>query len=350
VAILAPLLAYAGRFFGKLLQMAFGWATILLFGRVPQSKQLLLSGIALASLAWAAVATGVLFPGFGTLLLTAVPAPDWIREEWIRLGMLIAAVVLPVLIGIGGLFLLEPKDRPAGRQRLVQVLRGYPYALVLAVVIGFLVVVAPLRRVRTLVKRWEDAHIPVVVKPDGYERVADDLEAALDGARLPIERTKAPILLETPSKLLAAVGGASVRRLVPQRLLVLKNRQLEVTIYPSDVAMAGTREQVARSRAAIASTLTFTAAYQTTTKEAQEIEDRLEVLAKTAGPLPWRAFDEIDERLAQLVVPFDDWQVLYRIRLQVERDLRQPVVRGRDEGDGFRPLRVIGELIRRLVR
>ena len=47
-----PLLAFAGRFIGKLLNMAFGWASTLLFGRVPQSKQLLLSGISLAALAW----------------------------------------------------------------------------------------------------------------------------------------------------------------------------------------------------------------------------------------------------------------------------------------------------------
>ena len=50
MAILAPIFAFAGRFIGKLLNMAFGWASTLLFGRVPQSKQLLLSGISLAAI------------------------------------------------------------------------------------------------------------------------------------------------------------------------------------------------------------------------------------------------------------------------------------------------------------
>src|SRR5918992_5194651 len=96
VAIIAPIFAFIGRFVGKLLQTAFGWATVLLFGRVPESKQLLLSGVALASIAWVAVAIGVLFPDVGAVLLTAMPAPDWIREDWIRLAMLVAAVALPL--------------------------------------------------------------------------------------------------------------------------------------------------------------------------------------------------------------------------------------------------------------
>jgi hypothetical protein len=37
---------------------------------------------------------------------------------------------------------------------------------VLAVVIIFLLVVAPIFKLRTIIKRWEDAHIPIVVKPE----------------------------------------------------------------------------------------------------------------------------------------------------------------------------------------
>jgi hypothetical protein len=348
MAIIAPILAFVGRFVGKALQMVFGWATVMLFGRVPESKQLLLSGVALGSIAWIVVVIGVLVPDVGVVLLTAVPAPDFVDNGWIRLGMLVAAVVLPALIGLASLFLLEPQDRPRGFARVLQVLRGYPYALVLASVLVLLVIVAPIRKVRTLVKRWEDAHIPVVVKPGGYERVADDIESALDGAGLPIERAEAPAILEAPSKLLAAVGGSSVRRLVPDRLLVLKSPGLEVTIYPSDIAMSGTRERVARSRAAMAATLTFTAAYQTVTKEAQELEDRLAAIAESPRGRPGMALDEVDERLARLVVPYDDWQVLYRIRLQVERRMaarRRPA----DDGDRAGPLDVIGRVLQRII-
>lgn len=346
--ILAPLLAYVGRFAGKLVEMAFGWATVLLFGRIPQSKRLLLSVVTLGSTVWAAALVGVVLPNSHDLVKGATPALAGVPNAWIRLGILVAVIVLPLAIGVAGLFLTAAEERPSGGAAVLHVFRGYPYTLVLAFTLAFLIVVAPLRKLRTIVKRWEDAHIPVLVRPRGYERVADDLENALDRAGLGIERAKASAVLEMPSKLLAAVGGGSVRQLVPDRLIVLKNRGLEVTIYPSDIAMAGTKEQVARARAAVASTLTFTSAYQTTSREAQEIEDRLEAIGKASRALPWQALEEIDAKLARLVVPYEDWEVLYRQRLQVERTLHRRADR-LEAANGWGPVEWLTGLIRRLV-
>jgi hypothetical protein len=329
--LVAAIFTLIGRFVGRLLNMAFGWASVMLFGRVPQSKQLLLSTVALGAIAWAATVIGVLVPPVGDMIVDAIPAPDWVDDVWLHLGLLVAALLLPLLVGIGGLFLTDAATRSSGlRGIVVQVLRGYPYAAVLALTLAVLIVVAPIRKVRSLVKRWEDAHIPMIVHPGGYERVADDLEAALDAAGLGVERASAPWLVETPSKLLALVGGASVRALVPDRLLVLRSPSLEVTIHPTDVAISGVRGDVARARAAIATQMPFTAAYLTATKEGQRIEDRL--LALAAGPNDEAALglQEVDRRLASVVVPEDEWEVLYRERLQIERDLL------RDGRDGRR--------------
>ena len=52
MALIAPLFAFIGRQVGRIVQMAFGWATVLLFGRVPQSKQLLLAGVSLGAILW----------------------------------------------------------------------------------------------------------------------------------------------------------------------------------------------------------------------------------------------------------------------------------------------------------
>ena len=348
MAILAPLLAFIGRQVGRLVQMAFGWATILLFGRVPQSKQLLLAGVALGSILWVIALVGVAIPDVGTFMIAFVPVPNWIDENWVRLALLVVALALPILIGVAGLFLMDPEDRPAGAGgRVAQVLRGYPYAAVLAVVLLILLIVAPLRKLRTIVKRWEDAHIPIVVQPKGYDRVATDLEAALDGAGLPTSRTKAPVILELPSKLLGAVGGASVRRLVPDRLIVLKSTGLEVTIHPSDVAVAGTKAQVARARAAIASRLATSAAYLTSSKEAQQVEDRLRSLRQAEGALPGDAFAELDQRLSSLVIPYEEWEILYRERLQAERDLLRNKSRATAAGDGL--LGWVGRVVREVV-
>jgi hypothetical protein len=323
MAIIAPLFAFIGRQIGKIVQMAFGWATVLLFGRVPQSRQLLLAGVALAAIAWVVALIGVAFPDAGAWLVALVPAPDFVDESWIRLAMLILAILLPLGVGAGGLFLMDPADRPHGiGGKVVQVLRGYPYAAVLAIVLLFLLVVAPIFKLRTIVRRWEDAHIPIVVEPGGYEQVAAEIENAVDAAGLDLGRARAPRVLEIPSRLLAAVGGESVRRLVPEKVVMLKAKALEVTIHPSDVAVVGSKEAVARARAAVADRLTQTRAYLTTAKEAQEVEDVLrELRSSTDAATALAALRAVDERLAALVVPYEEWEVLYRQRLQVERDL-----------------------------
>lgn len=105
---------------------------------------------------------------------------------------------------------------------------------------------------------------------------------------------------------------------------MLRARDLEVTIHPSDVAMAGSKEAVARARAAVANRLTKTQAYLTASKEAQEVEDALRALRdRRDHDQALAAFERLDGRLATLIVPYEEWEVLYRQRLQVERDLLQ---------------------------
>jgi len=58
------LFAFLGRQLGKILSLAFAWATTALFGRVPANKQLYLSGMAGAALAWPIVLVGVLAASF----------------------------------------------------------------------------------------------------------------------------------------------------------------------------------------------------------------------------------------------------------------------------------------------
>jgi hypothetical protein len=99
-----------------------------------------------------------------------------------------------------------------------------------------------------------------------------------------------------------------------------------------DLLIAGKPRHVARARAAMASRLTTTAAHQTISAEAQAIEDRLTGLVRPpAGEPDARPrYDEraeatltgIDEQLATVDIPYEEWEVLYRQRLQVERDLR----------------------------
>ena len=105
-----------------------------------------------------------------------------------------------------------------------------------------------------------------------------------------------------------------------------------------DLLVSGKPALVARARAAMASRLTTSAAHLTISAEAQAIEDRLTALARPTTATPDRPprFDDaaatefaaIDEQLSTLEIPYEEWEVLYRQRLQVERDLRAGAMAG----------------------
>lgn len=328
MAIVGSVFAMLGRFAGRLLNSALGWATILLFGKVEGRKQTVLLIIALGSLAWVLTIVGVVFPDIGTFMLAFVPVPDFIDEGVVRLVMLGAALVIPLLIGAAAIFVAEPERRPQGFGLIAGIVRGFPFTLVLAVTIVILALASLVRKVRSMARRWEDAHVPVIVKPGGYDKVLADLQAVLEEAGLAVEPRPAPTILSIPPRLLDAVAGKALGGLVPDRLMLLKSRSLDVLVYPSDVALSGTRESVARARAAIASQLTDSPAYMTASAEAERIEDEIRDVAAATdhvsrtgiGALTTR-IRALDGRIARLLVPFDEWETVYRERLQIERDL-----------------------------
>jgi hypothetical protein len=333
VAFLAAVFGFIGRFAGRVLTTTLGWASTLLFGRVPQERQIVLALVTFGSIVWAALFIGVLLPEVGAFLVAAVPAPDIIDLGWIRLAMLAGALILPAVVGIASLFVLAPADRPRGRALVEQVVRGYPLCAALAITLVILAGVGIVRFIHHRAIGWVDAHVPIVVHPGGYDRVVADLERALDDAGLAVDRRPAPLPLALPGRMLGRISGPGIRSLVPDRLVDLVGPGLEIGLYPSDISIGGKKILVARARAAIATRLTATAASMTTSAEAQAVEAKLEALTapRTAGGQPGNdtpdlrtmraTLKAIDDELAILNVAHDEWEILYRQRLQVERDL-----------------------------
>jgi hypothetical protein len=324
MAIMATLIGLIGRFTGKLLTMSLGWASVLLFGRVPRDREVFLAAITFGSILWAVLLIAMLIPGAGVWLLSFTPVPTRVDDAWIRLGMLAVVIVLPPVLGATTLKLLQPEDRPSDVPALAaHVLRGYPLAAGLSLMLVFLGMIGVVRKVASLARRWTDTHIPIVVKPRGYARLATDLDEAISDAGIDVSARDAPAVMVIPGRVLAALGGIAVRGLVPDRLVQLTGRDVEVLIYPNDVAITGREHVVARVQAALASRLTTTQAWMTMTEEGQAIEDRLARLTarRPEGAERTRALASIDRDLATDNLPYDEWEVLYRHRLQLERDL-----------------------------
>lgn len=321
--IFSGLFTAFGRLIGPVATMTIAWGTIILFGRVPQSKRTLLSFITLGSLAWVAALAGVLVPTVGSFLLAAVPRASFIEDWWLRLIMVALAIFLPLVIAAATVSFVAEKDRPVGRAKLTRMLKGYPYTAVYALTVISLAAWGLERKIRSLQRGWESIHIPIIVKPGKYEAVVNDLESALTTAGFHVTRKGASGLFEIPIRLLAAVGGDSAKSSIPKQLVSFAADDLEILVYPSDVALLGRTVQVSAARAAVARRLTSAGAYLTPAMESEQIEDRLAEIAEKPG-VTSADFAPIDDLLTSLDAPYDEWETLYRLRLQVEQERRLP--------------------------
>jgi hypothetical protein len=240
--------------------------------------------------------------------------------------MLVLAVVLPLIVGGLSSRLPDAEKRPRGRALIMTVLRGYPNALALFVVVVWMMFVAPIGQLRAIVRRWDSVHVPIAVKPGRYDRVVTDLAGALEKTGIEVGRRRAPWAYEVPGKVLAVLGGEGVRALVPVTLWQLVHREFEMTLHPMDLAMLGKPKTLARARAAIVRELTFTEAYQTWTKEAQVFEDRL--ARAGSGDL-----EGIGADLKKAELDYEEWEILYRLLLQVRLRLSPTETDEVDERD-----------------
>ena len=248
----------------------------------------------------------------------------------------------------------RPRGAP-GRAAIATILRGYPLTAVLAVLLVFLAVLAVWRRVRSVLRGRTDAHVPMMVKQGAYDQVATDVDTALSAGG------------DGPRTWSSAGGDVDAGKVAGRGRRPRRGRPRPRPSSPAPWAatstswstratcsISGKPEDVARARAAIASRLVTSSAYMTVTAEAQAIEDRIAVLAQAGatdeGPPPFdaaarRELAAIDTQLAATKVPYEEWEVLYRKRLQVERDLRarldvgQSRPRQRGPGAGAAPVR-----------
>jgi hypothetical protein len=331
MVFLQGLLSMLLRQAGRLLNTAFGWATTLLFGKVPEKRQLYLSGIGLGSVLWLVVVVGIAFPAVGTFLLAFIPLPDWVNDNWIRLAMLGLAVLIPPLVGFISLFLVDPQDRPKGSDRIKAILKGYPYTVGLALTLVMLLFIAPIVKIRDLARRWTSEHVPVIVESKDYFTVVGELQRVLREGGIETSRERAGLLLRLPTRVFTFFVSGSTEDLVAKELTTLRGENIEVLLHPSDLVISGREKDVLRARAIISEHMTFTKGYLTWSKEANEMEDRITSIVKEITPSSARAeqtrllgrLEALEHELKQLELQHEEWEVLFRELLLAEREVLQ---------------------------
>src|SRR5664280_3819020 len=173
--------------------------------------------------------------------------PPFVDQAWLAFALLVGVVLLPLGVGLAGYLVPTAGERPAGASVLREILRGYLLAPLIGGLLIFLAGVGVVRKIRSQRHRWSDVHVPIVVKPGGYDQMVLDLQNALTSVDLPVAAEDAPWVLTLPARLLSLVAGGNVRKLRPDRLVELKRTDLRIGVYPSDIAISGTTRDRTRA-------------------------------------------------------------------------------------------------------
>jgi hypothetical protein len=325
-----------GRFAGDLMMSALGWASSLLFGRVPRSHQIYLVLMMAGSFLWIVAVLGIVVPSVATFVLTSTPHPLFIDLRWFTAALFIILVALPLLVGAAGYLVPADGERVEGAGAVVEVLRGYLLTPLLSALLIFMAGVGIVRKIRSLRHGWVETHVPIVAVPGRYDAMVVDLQRGLATGGTKVDARDAPRVLTLPAMILTRVAGPNVRKLRPDRLIDLCGHDLRIGVYPYDIAISSNKAERMRLRAAVMDALGNADAHLTTSAEAQAVEARIQKLgeAVAAGAIGSDielGLEDVDRQLLRLVVSAEEWDILYRQRLKLECTYLRPGTRRRPE-------------------
>ena len=303
---------------------ALGWATSLYFGQVPGRQGRMLSVISLVAAGWVILVIGFAVP---ILIGAGLEAAGVIEEnfdvEFIHYAGLAAGVVLvpPIVVAIAvwGEF---HEDRSV-RTWLRLLPMSYPATAMLGASVLMMVVVTPV----LLFQRWRRKRKYVQISLVMRERTDDDemVEALRDAlSSIGVEEVQVAEASGMKTWPLRTVGfavkhllGAIVRG-DPMRL---EAGEIEIYAYATTISIQGPKEDTYRVRAAIQRKLGFHDAFLTWNEEAQNIEAEL-LSAHHAVDGDVEALrsrlDEVQAEMDTASLNSEEWNVLYRRRLQIE--------------------------------
>ena len=309
----------------KSASFALGWATALYFGQVPGRQGRILSVVSLIAAGWVLVIVGFAIPILGGAALEAlgVIGDNFDVEAIHYLGLVAAIVLAPPIVAASVVFGEFHDDRSVGTWlRLVPI--SYPATFMLGVSVLQMVAFTPV----LLFQRWRQKRkliqVPLVMKAGTDD---DDMTEAVRAALraigiedLSVSEASGPRVW--PMRTVGFAAEHLLNAVVRGQPMRLAAEGLEIYAYATNIAILGPKEEAYRARAALERELAFCDAYLTWNDEAQDFEDELMEAHRTANgdvPALRRRLDEVQERMDVASLNAEEWNVLYRLRLQVEQ-------------------------------
>src|SRR6266568_2360219 len=353
MAILQALLALLSRSLGSIMSALFGWAVMALFGETSAREKAWLSALVGAAAAWPILLVGIVWPRLAALALVFIPLPHWIPTWGIRAVWIALAVLVPFAVGLtvaarsrgthptipGTAPIMGPpsgravsvQHSPLRESKVVRLLRGVPITLAVAASFSIVFLTVPLRRLFATVRGQVDVHVPLVTDAQGYELVAKKVAETLWRRGLIVHPATPPWWITAPTQILFHFGGPSFRDYVPEKLAYFRGPRLDVLLRVNGLSLTGSDQATAWAHGLLVEALTDAPAYQTFDPTAQDIERQIRSVwavlhqnpAAHVGAAPLEArLDDIARAIRELSVDYEEWQIVYRQALQLDRALR----------------------------
>ena len=316
----------AGQAISRSASFALGWATALFFGQIPGNKGRMVSVMSLISVAWL-----ILLVGFGIPLVVGTVADglgvvsrNFDVESVQGLGLTLAILLAPPIVaGIAEFAGFE--DGRSWLRWLSKVPVSYPATASLGVSVLQMLLIAPVITIQRIRRGRVLLQVPLLMRPgSSEEKLSEAVAGALRGLDLgevARGRVEGPISwpLRTVGYAARHLLGASVRG-DPVHLRV---GELELFAYATDVAVLGKEGLAHRARAALERELALGEVYLTWSEGSQALEDeliRVHEAAHADRAALVAELDRLQERIDTAPLPSDEWDVLYRLRLQMEQE------------------------------
>jgi hypothetical protein len=323
-AVISLISRSAGKVFGAM----FGWAVSALFGQTTPRERTVLSVVVGAAAAWPILLFGVVAPKVATRVVAFVPLAKSVPSGSIRIVWIVLALLLPMVVG--AVFAHRAPPQTPADPALVKFLRGFQITLALAAAFFFVLVAAPIRKLVSMAHGLLDEYIPLIVEPQDHRDIARRIESVLTEHGYPLKRWKPSWAMKAPGALLNALGGAAFRHFLPQQIELFRTNDLEIVLTPNGVTLRGKENTASRAHGLIAEAMTGTSALQSTDPQAQLIEKKIKDVWKVCAARPedhvgssvlLDRLAEISREIANLKVPYEEWQIVYRQALQLSRAL-----------------------------
>ncbi|HET6380275.1 MAG TPA: hypothetical protein VFH63_04475 [candidate division Zixibacteria bacterium] len=310
----------------KSASFALGWATALYFGQVPGKQGRVLAVMCLAAAAWVILTAGFAVPLLvGAVLdFAGVIERNFTVQPLHALGLTAAIVLTPPALAAATLWAEFHEDRSVGGWlRLVPA--SYPATASLGAGVLLMVLITPVALVQRLLRKRRLVQTAVSMRPDSSD---DDLVEAVGAAlrSLGIERIAVKEqtgFLSWPMRTVGFAARHLIGAVVRGEPMRLEADGLDLFAYATNVSIIGPTEKAFRARAALQRELPMERARITWSDDAQELEDALLDVRREMngdiGALQAR-LDEIQHRMDSCSLDLVEWNLLYRLRLQVERE------------------------------